>query len=124
MALPEGYVKEAKSFMVDNTMFQRGDIIRCLCGYTGERMGDWLHFRAVAVHNGHYKPELLRQKELEPPVNAVRIYVCPRCGTAKLSVYEDEDSFMINRHPLDLGYEKVKEHSKKTKKGNGKDPAG
>jgi hypothetical protein len=32
------------------------------------------------------------------------------------------DSFMINRHPLDLGYEKVKEPGKKTKKGDGKDP--
>jgi hypothetical protein len=44
MALPEGYVKEARSFMVDNTRFQQGDVIRCLCGYAGTRGGDWLHF--------------------------------------------------------------------------------
>jgi hypothetical protein len=71
----------------------------------------------VAVHNEHYKPELLKLTEVEPPVNAVRIYVCPRCGTAKLCVYETEDSFMLHRHPLDLGYEKVKERKKQAKKG-------
>jgi hypothetical protein len=75
-------------------------------------MREWLHFRAVAVHNKHYKLELLGQNEVEPLVNAVRIYICPHCGTAKLSVYETEDSFMINWPPLDLGYEKVKERRK------------
>ena len=119
MALPDGYVNEAKSFIVDNSLFQRGDVIRCICGYTGHRMDDWLHFRAVAVHNEHYKPELMGHKKLDPPVNAVRIYICPRCGTAKLSVYECEDSFMINRHSLDLGYEKIKV-SKKTAKREAK----
>jgi acetone carboxylase gamma subunit len=121
MALPEGYVKEARSFAVDNTVFQQGDVIRCLCGYTGRRSGDWLHFRAVAVHNEHYKRAPLKLEEVEPPVNAVRIYVCPRCGTAKLSVYETEDSFMLNRHPLDLGYEKAKGGKRQTARG-GKNP--
>jgi acetone carboxylase gamma subunit len=116
MALPEGYVKEARSFMVDNTRFQQGDVIRCLCGYTGTRGGDWLHFRAVAVHSNHYTREPLKLEEPEPPVNAVRIYVCPRCGTAKLSVYETEDVFMLNRRPLDLGYEKAKGRKRQAKK--------
>jgi acetone carboxylase gamma subunit len=122
MALPEGYVKEARSFMVDNSLFQKGDVIRCLCGYAGSRSGDWLHFRAVAVHSEHYTREPLKLEEVEPPVNAVRIYVCPRCGTAKLSVYETEDCFMLNRHPLDLGYEKVKERKKQAKKGGDTSP--
>jgi acetone carboxylase gamma subunit len=121
MGLPESYVREAKSFMVDNTMFRRGGVIRCLCGYSGDRMGDWLHFRAVAAHNEHYKPEELKAEEVGPPVNAVRIYVCPRCGTAKISVYETEDSFALHRQPLDLGYKKSGERKGQAKKGGGTD---
>lgn len=111
MAFPRDYVKEAKSFIVDNSLFQRGLVIRCLCGYTGDCMDDWLHFRAVAVHNKNYKPELLNLEELKPPVNAVRIYVCPRCGTAKCTVHETKDSFMLHRHQIDLGYEKILEQN-------------
>ncbi|MCL2441598.1 MAG: hypothetical protein FWD14_07635 [Treponema sp.] len=116
MALPDGYVKEAKSFIVDHSLFRRGDVMRCLCGYTGDRMDDWLHFGAVVLHSPDYKAgDPITPKDLEPPVNAVRIYICPRCGTTKLSVYDTGDSFTINRHPVDLGYVKKKVNSKRKK---------
>ena len=52
---------------------------------------------------------------MDEPVNAVRIYICPRCGSAKTSVYETDESFIINRHPLDLGYEKFREKDNQPK---------
>lgn len=110
-----GYVKEEKSFIVDNSLFRRGFVIRCICGYTGNCMDDWLHFRAVAMHNEHYKPEQLGIEDVKPPVDAVRIYVCPRCGTAKCNVHETKEDLMLFRHPVDLGLEKPRKKKTENK---------
>lgn len=113
MAFPKGYIKEAKSFTVDHSLFQRGLVIRCLCGYTGDCMDDWLHFRAAAMHNEHHGGEVLDIEGLKPPVDAVRLYVCPRCGTVKCTVHETGDTFTLQRFPIDLGFEKSKKRMEK-----------
>jgi acetone carboxylase gamma subunit len=113
MAYPKDYVKEAKSFIVDNSLFRHGLIIRCLCGYTGDCMDDWLHFRALAMFNEHYKPERFDHAKLKPPVDAIRIYICPRCGTAKCNVYDADDEITLHRHPVDLGFAKARKNRKK-----------
>ena len=115
MAYPKGYIKEAKSFIVDNSLFQRGLVIRCLCGYTGDCMDDWLHFRAAAIHNEHYSGKALGIEGLQPPVDAVRLYVCPRCGIVKCTVHDTGETFTLQRFPVDLGLEKLTNKKEKIK---------
>jgi acetone carboxylase gamma subunit len=78
-------------------------VIRCICGYEGGDMEDWLCFRAIAAHDSKYKAELLEIKGLQPPLNGINIYVCPRCGTARVNVYETTArEAVLHRHPFKL----------------------